>query len=252
MINNLPIPVDTLAGVESPAMSDHLVRLKNLQAIMKARSWKQAQLALALEKSPTQINNWFSGARNIGEALARQIEEKLGLARYTLDDRPGVYPPLETTTAATRLLAGEAPPIRGTGASVLCVTNDHKLFPVILWEQVARMLDDPPAAIDILARLESFSPASSAAFFVLIPDDAMAPVYNAGDHVLLDPEAAIRAGDTVLVQTRGGELLLRTFKPRTTTAFDAVPMNDAYMSLSSTADGITLRAKVVEHRRYLR
>lgn len=46
-------------------------------------------MAEAIGKSPAQISQWFSGFRNIGDAAARQIEDRLGLHRGYLDGIAG-------------------------------------------------------------------------------------------------------------------------------------------------------------------
>ena len=46
-------------------------------------------MAEAIGKDPAQISQWFSGFRNIGDAAARQIEDRLGLHRGYLDGIAG-------------------------------------------------------------------------------------------------------------------------------------------------------------------
>lgn len=70
------------------------IRRENLRALMKQRfDGKQARLADALGKSANYISRCLStapssaGSKNIGEEFARDIEAKLGLERYQLDQK---------------------------------------------------------------------------------------------------------------------------------------------------------------------
>lgn len=80
------------AGNSAP-MSDHLVRVENLQRFKRDRKWSDADLARACNRLPQQLRTWWAfpgkGGRQIGEKLARALEEELNLPRYFLDQRPG-------------------------------------------------------------------------------------------------------------------------------------------------------------------
>lgn len=103
-----------------------------------------------------------------------------------------------------------------------------------------------------LPRLDSYAAASANAKFVEMNDDSMAAEFQPGDHLLLDPETAPRAGDVVLVRTKAGEHLVRKYVPHTSRTFFARPINPDYASLSSAEDGLTVVATMIEHRRYRR
>ncbi len=64
------------------------IRVSNLAKILEIKNWKRTDLANALGKMPQQVNSWFTegkGSRNIGESLAREIEEKLDIKQGVLD-----------------------------------------------------------------------------------------------------------------------------------------------------------------------
>nr|WP_273823057.1 helix-turn-helix transcriptional regulator [Pseudomonas asplenii] len=73
-------------------------RRNNLRLLMNTRfEGTQARIADALEKSANYISRCLaqpdsSGAKKIGEDFAREIEEKLGLPRYAMD-QPGLASP---------------------------------------------------------------------------------------------------------------------------------------------------------------
>lgn len=229
-----------MTPAQSGAMSDHLVRVGHLKNLQRAHGWDDSELARRCGRKPQQVWAWFNNTRHIGERLARSIEEKLELRRYALDDRPAI------------LATGEAPPDWGTSkATGSAVTRKVREVPIIRWAEIKQMLDVENASLKTKAlHLESYAPGSSRVKFIEMPDDSMAPDFAPGDHVLLDPVEAPRAGDVVLVSLPSGEHFIRFFRPRTAYVFDAVPMNRNYLPLSSTDDGAVVSAVMVEHRRY--
>lgn len=239
-LNGLPM------RVESPVMSDHLVRMANIKALMEANGWKKSDLARAIRRTPQQLNNLFSGKATIGERLARDIEEALGLQRYALDDRPNSKGALSA--------AEPTPPTYGGGAALLRVTTGGKTFPLVGWEAVVTMLDSAvaPRAPSSFTLLDSFcEDASPRSVFVRVQDDSNSPIFNPGDLVLLDPSGELRAGSVILVRTHSGDLLLRRYRPRTSISWDAEPFNSAYATLNSVSDNLIILAKAIEHRRYM-
>lgn len=62
------------------------VRRENLKRLIDDRfSGRQADLALAAKKNPTQINHWVSGHRNPNGDTCREVEKELGLPENWLD-----------------------------------------------------------------------------------------------------------------------------------------------------------------------
>jgi SOS-response transcriptional repressor LexA len=242
MIQSKTTPFDLSAPAQSGRMSDHLVRVEHLKALQRANSWDDSELARQCGRKPQQVYAWFSNSRQIGEKLARALEAKLGLTRYALDDRGGI-PKVSDKTPA--YLAGTRPSES--------VTKRSRELPIVRWAELKTMLTVENADLRKTSpHLESYAVCSQQAKFVEMPDDSMAPDFARGDHVLLDPTEAPRAGDVVLVNTPEGELFVRMFRPRTALSFEAVPLNAAYQPLTSTADGIEVVAVMVEHRRYRR
>lgn len=65
-------------------------RADRLRIIRRDRfNGSTADLGAAIGKSPAQIGQWFSGYRNIGDGVARQIETRLGLNQGYLDGQAG-------------------------------------------------------------------------------------------------------------------------------------------------------------------
>jgi len=225
-------------------MSDHLVRVSNLKAVQKANGWSDSELGRQVGRTPQQVRSWFTpqGGRQIGERLARDLEERLRLPRYALDER--TPNPHLGDVSADRLRIG---------AMHTSVTTRSREVPVLTWTDLERMLDVESSALRSKApHLETFAPAGPAAKFVAMPDDSMAPEISAGDHLLFDPSEPARAGDVVLVRLPNGEHFVRTYRPRTAHVFVAVPANPDYQQLGSVDDQATVVAVMLEHRRYRR
>lgn len=87
-------------------MDIHQVRVNALLQLQAKRfSNRQADLARAIHRSSSQINQWISGVRRIREDSARMIEEKLALPRGWMD-RPH-EPGLSSSEAVA--IAAESP-----------------------------------------------------------------------------------------------------------------------------------------------
>ena len=242
MVQDSTTPLDSMMSAQSGGMSDHLVRLGHLKALMKKEGWNQSELARQCGKTPQQVYSWFkaTNGRQIAERLARELEERLGLARYALDDRQG----------PTEVRDGEAPTYRVMSAGA---TKRSREAPVLAWAGIEAMLNVENSTLKHKAtHLETFAVSSSRAKFVQMPDDSMASEIALGDHLLFDPTEAPRAGDVVLIRVSSGEHFVRTFRPRTAFVFEATPANPAYQALDSVRDDATVVAVMVEHRRYRR
>jgi hypothetical protein len=61
------------------------LRLKNLQSLATAKEWRPADFVREVGKSPSYWSDMLRGAKGFGEAVAREIEEKVGLPRFWLD-----------------------------------------------------------------------------------------------------------------------------------------------------------------------
>ena len=242
MVQRITKPDDVMLPAQSGGMSDHLVRVGHLKAIQRAEGWNDSELARRCGKTPQQVYSWFRGTRQIGEKLARDLEEALNLPRYTLDDRS---PPPGSN--------GEKPQPNELKGRTAGVTKSVKEVPVLAWAGIDMMLNVENETLKQKATvLETFAPVSSRAKFLQMPDDSMAGEIAPGDHLLFDPTEVPRAGDTVLVRITSGEHFVRLFRPRTAHAFEASPANGAYQALSSVVDGALVVAVMVEHRRYRR
>lgn len=61
-------------------------RRENLQKIRDKRFTSNAELARAIERASSQVNDMLTGTKSFGPKVARAIEEKLKLPRGYLDE----------------------------------------------------------------------------------------------------------------------------------------------------------------------
>lgn len=81
-------------------------RAINLRSLVEARGWSVKDLVQRLDRSPSFWGDRLHGRRQIGEKLARSIEEGLGLKKGWLDTDPDE--PQEAGAAAhSQVQAGE-------------------------------------------------------------------------------------------------------------------------------------------------
>lgn len=240
----MPKPFDELNPIQSGRMSDHLVRLEKLLDHARINNWSDAELARQMGRSQQQLNSWKAGDRKIGEKLARSIEEKLGMRRFALDDRPA--------SALAQRVSESPPRWSGLPPQSIVATRSARSIPVCPWHRLGDVLTMNDANRQDLPHLETFAPASDRSFFLTMNDDSMAPRVLQGDDLLFDPMEAPRAGDLVLISSGSAEHFVRVFRPKTAYLWDAVAANPQYLPFSAPTDDMTVLAVAVEHRSYLR
>jgi len=70
------------------------IRVKNLNRLISTRfGGRQIDFVNAAGVSQSQVAQWISGYRNIGEKAARKIEDRLGLPNLALDQDTPPQPP---------------------------------------------------------------------------------------------------------------------------------------------------------------
>ena len=73
----------------------------------------------------------------------------------------------------------------------------------------------------------------------------MAPVYRDGDIVIVDPEAAVRRGDRVVVKTTDGEVLAKELKRQTAKTIELKSLNREHEDRSFTMDQVAWVARIL-------
>ena len=90
-------------------------------------------------------------------------------------------------------------------------------------------------------------PARSAegAYALQVQGDSMLPLYRDGDVLIVEPGAAVRKGDRVVVKTSGGEVMAKVLERRTAGAVLLVSLNPAHPARNVPLTEIEWMARIV-------
>ncbi|WP_278369539.1 LexA family protein [Vreelandella titanicae] len=144
------------------------------------------KLSDALDRHPSQCSS-FAGrnpTKNIGEKLARHIEQKLSLPSNYLDDirNAGIH------------TQENSPVYHLEDASVLHPVGH--MLPVI-GMATAGALKEAFEEADIEEYVPAPGPCSNRAFVLILDGISMLPDFNPRDRIVIDPEAEWMSGDVV-------------------------------------------------------
>jgi phage repressor protein C with HTH and peptisase S24 domain len=78
-----------------------------------------------------------------------------------------------------------------------------------------------------------------------IAGDSMEPLFRAGDVVIVQPGAALRRGDRVVVRTRAGEVMAKMLGRRNEQRIELVSLNTAYPTRELATSDIDWIARIV-------
>ena len=78
-----------------------------------------------------------------------------------------------------------------------------------------------------------------------IAGDSMEPVFREGDIVIVQPGAAVRRGDRVVVRTHAGEVMAKTLGRRNDQTIDLLSLNPAYPARTLKAAEIDWIARIL-------
>ncbi len=78
-----------------------------------------------------------------------------------------------------------------------------------------------------------------------IAGDSMEPTYRAGDVVIVQPGAAVRRGDRVVVRTRSGEVMAKVLGRKNDQTVELVSLNEAHKPRELPAADIEWIARIV-------
>jgi phage repressor protein C with HTH and peptisase S24 domain len=78
-----------------------------------------------------------------------------------------------------------------------------------------------------------------------IAGDSMEPMYRAGDIVIVQPGAAVRRGDRVVVRTRGGEVMAKLLGRRNDQTIELVSLNPAHKPRELAAADVDWIARIL-------
>lgn len=177
-------------------MDIYTIRRENLRACAESVGGQTA-LAEKLEKSTAQVSHLIgkNPARNIGRAIAREVEQVFGLPfgwmdhphDQTLRDAQGTYGPKRRTE---RLFNG------------ITVMGDTRSGPNAQWESAGF----PTEVGEEYLETESLD---ANAYALRVKGNEMSPRLREGDGLLLEPNRLPAPGDEVVVRMIDGRFLTR-------------------------------------------
>lgn len=95
------------------------------------------------------------------------------------------------------------------------------------------------------------------AFALEVEGVSMAPVFQPGDRIIVDPDMAPQPGDYVIARNGSDQATFKKYRPRGMDTngemiFELVPLNDDYPTMRSDIDHLIVIGVVTEHRKKLR
>lgn len=168
------------------------IRHTNLRRVMQEKGVTPADLARVLDKAPGQVGQFAGPTRHkgIGDDIAREIEEGLGLAPYDLDsparilgagvsDERGQYFSDATFQAYTK---GKIPVVGVTAAGAAMELID---------------LYQPGTAEEWIDAPKTYTPGS---FILRLSGFSMQPRFWSNDRVMIEPSLLWSVGDYVFAK----------------------------------------------------
>lgn len=188
------------------------IRRLNLHRLVAEFDLKK-DLAKRIHKAPSQVSQWLKGYRSIEEDSARHIEQMLRKPERWMD--------VQHLDAKPALV--ESTPADAGGVAHKVSLPTETVAPTVPWEQLKMNPRQLPAE-----------------FYVVLPDDSMAPVAPAGTKVKFDTRLKAMPGDAVLVAGPQGEPFFRELRALLGGAWEAHPSNKAYPVLHSEQHALVL------------
>lgn len=93
--------------------------------------------------------------------------------------------------------------------------------------------------------IELPSRAAEGAYALQVQGDSMLPLYRDGDLLIVQPGAAIRRGDRVVVKTVEGEVMAKLLERRTAQSIELVSINPAHPNRQIGIESIEWMARIV-------
>ena len=241
MFNNAAFSFGKLQQMSLPAPTKHpsLERLLSFARETSSVSG-HADLAGSLLESEQTVTNWAK--RGVSKAGAMKAQAKFGCSANWL------------LTGALPKLAHTSDSIASNIAPAAIGRNRIPLIDYVqagMWTAVADTFQPGDADEWLLTDLEL----SSSAFALQIKGDSMAPEFNEGDRVIIDPDVSPQAGDYVVAKNGGEEATFKKYRVRGqdeagNTVFELIPLNQDYAPMRSDQQPIQIVGTMVEHRKY--
>ena len=201
-------------------------RRKNLEKLVQKYGGVTA-LAIALSRSPQQINNMLNGKKSFGDGITQYIEDTLELDNGYLDEGH-----------ATGVLEPTAMP--------------DKQIPLISFVQAGQLTNTGDLIAD--EYVICYGDASPTSFALRVKGDSMTPVFDEGDIVIVDDQRSPSVGDYVVARSELDALEEATIKRYYISGYDEHgreifelrPINPDYPAMNSQQLKLKVIGVVVE------
>lgn len=218
------------------------IRRANLQLLVDRDGL--ASVARRAGKPDRQINDMLAGRKSFGEKVAREIELNihpamkpgwLDVAETVRYELPPDYPLSPAVPAKPRALEDDAIPVRMHHVPVVGTTQGGPTTRV--WTDGDLPVGDGMGWVSVSSRDRN-------AFALRVEGSSMAPRYEHGEYVLVEPNRRPEPGDDVIVRLCGGECMIKRLSARR-------PHELAFDSLSPGYDRITVAPDQIEYLYYV-
>lgn len=213
--------------------SIHETRRQNLKNLIEKFSKTNKEFSAKVGKTPQQISQILSGARNMGEKIARDIEAKAELEKGYLDIDHNV---------------DELKPAIKT-----------KRIPVLSWVQAGNPHDTGDCDYSETMVVEEYIP--DGCFGLRVRGDSMVPEFHEGDPIIVNPNICTKPGDFVIArvcsvagtcETTLKQYALVGVDEYGREVFELRPLNSLYAPLRSDKLQIEILGVVIENRKKYR
>ena len=233
---------------------------ERIKLAMDQAGMSQVDLARACGVKPPSVHGWLSGKSKYlrGENLL-QAARALNVREDWLATGAG---PMRS------LNDGDRAPITGSLRQESAGSFDENVspapigmrpIPVISSVQAGalRDIDTPYPAGAGYAVEYTDQDLSRWAFALDVEGLSMAPQFQPGDRIIVDPELAPNPGDFVVARNGSEQATFKKYRPRGIDAkgemiFELVPLNEDYPTLRSDTEHLIVIGVVTEHRKKLR
>lgn len=179
---------------DNQGMDIHDLRYNILRAVMQERHMNLRRLAATIDRSESQVSSFAgsSRAKNIGEKIARHIEQSLQLPQNYLDDTRNLN------------IKDQRAKYTYEPDNAAIVGTTQRMLPVIGMASAGKLMDNFEET-EIEEWVYAPGPCTEKAFVLRIDGISMEPDFMSGDRIVIDPGAEWKSGDFVFARHNGDD-----------------------------------------------
>lgn len=194
----------------------------------EALKWSKQRLADELGVSRAAISQWEKRAPKLKDEHIIELARLLSMPR----------------SAFTRFGSGTVAP----------ASEDRRMILHLRWDDLDKLAEGGAVRRQALKKPQYIDvpmDIPAAAVALTIRDESMEPEFRAGEEIIIDPKLKPESDkDYVLARLASGEHLFRRYRARSATAYDLVPDNPEWETVSVTSRApATILGTLIEHRK---